>query len=86
MAVERAAAGAEATATLERHFSMACSMSWNRRVRTRGVLGDGGTVAVSVRTGRCMVPMAPLWSKKEVERVMVSPICSERLGRSQMTR
>ena len=71
---ERATAVDESTATLERHVFMACSGTGNISVGIRGVLGGGGAMASSVRSGICMVPRTPLWSKKEVERVVVSPI------------
>jgi len=74
MADDRAIAAAKSTATLDRHVSMACSGTGNENVWTRGVLVGGGALAFSVRTGRSMVPKTPLWSKKEVGRVIVSPI------------
>ena len=86
MADERAIDADECTATLERHVSRACSGNGNRNVGTRGVLAGEWAVASSVRTGRSMVPVTPLWSKKEVERVMVSPILSEGCRGSQMVR
>ena len=84
MAVERVPAGAEATATLERHMFKACSENGNRRVGTLRVLGGGEALAAAVRTVRCMVPMTPLWYKKEAGRVIVSPVCSERWRGSLM--
>ena len=86
MSVERAIAENESTATLGHHVSMACSRTGNMHVGTRGVLAGGRAVASSIRIGRSMVPMTPLWSKKEVERVMVSPIRSERCRGFQMAR
>jgi hypothetical protein len=82
----RVMAADESTATLKRHVLKACSGIGSRTVGTRGVLTSGGAVAFAVRIGRCMVPRTPLWSKKEVGRVMVSPICSERYLGSQMVR
>jgi len=60
----------ESTTTLERHVFMSCSGTGNMNVRTRGVLVCGGVVASSVRTGIGMVPMTPVWSKKEKGRVV----------------
>ena len=86
MADERVISVDESTATLERHVSMACSGTGNKSVGTRGVLGCGGALASSVRTGTRMVPRTPLWSKTEVERVVVSPICEESCRRFYMVR
>jgi hypothetical protein len=86
MADERVIAADESTATLERHISMACSGNGKRSVETRDFLGGGGAAASSVRTGIRMVPITPLWSKKEVERVVVSPICVESCRGSHMVR
>jgi hypothetical protein len=86
MADKRAMTADESTATLECHVSMTCSGTRNNSVATRSVLAGGGAVAFSVRTGKCMVPRTPLWSKKEVERVTMSPIRSERCRGSQMVR
>ncbi len=86
MADERVIAMDESTATSERHVSVTCSGTGNKSVGTRGVLGGGGAVASSVRTGIRMVPRTPLWSKKEVERVVVSPICVESRRGSHMVR
>jgi hypothetical protein len=77
MAVERATVRAEATATLERHVSRACSGTGNMSVGTRGVLGGGGHWLPLLGPGD-VCPYAPLWSKIEVGRVMVSPVLSER--------
>ncbi len=74
LADERAIAADESTATLDRHVSKACSGTGNKSVGIRGGLVGGGATASSVRTGKYMVPMTPLWSNTEVERVMVSPI------------
>jgi hypothetical protein len=78
IADKRAMAVDESTATLERHDSMAYSGTGNNCVGTRGVLVGEGAQASSVRTDRCMVPRTPLWSRKEVERVTMSPSWSER--------
>jgi hypothetical protein len=86
MVDERVIAVDASTATLERHDSMACSGTGNKSVGTCGVLGGGGAVASSVRTGIRMVPRTPLWSKKEVERVVVSPIYVESCRGSHMVR
>jgi hypothetical protein len=86
MAHETVIAVDESTVTLERHVSMECSGTGNRSVGTRGVLGGGGGVASSVRTGKRMVPRTPVWSKKEVERVGVSPICVESYRGSHIVR
>ncbi len=86
MADEREIAVDESTATLERHVSMACSGTGNMSVGTRGVLAGGGAMASSVRTGIRMLPRTFLWSKKEVERVVVSPICVESCRGSHMVR
>jgi len=86
MADERAIAVAESTATLERNVFMACSGVGNKNARTRGVLTGGGAVASSVRNGSSMVPKTPSWSKKEVERVMVSPTLSARYIGFQIVR
>ena len=50
-AVERATAGAEATATLEGNVSGACSGSGNDRVGTRDVLEGGGHGLPLLRLG-----------------------------------
>ena len=86
MADERVISVNESTATLERHVSMACYGNGNRSVGTRGVLEGGGAVVSSVRTGIRMVPKTPLWSKKEVERVLVSLIYVESCRGSHMVR
>ena len=86
MADNRAIVVYEPTATLELHVSMARSGTGNINVGTRCVLAGGGALASSLRTGRSIVPRTPLWSKKEVERVMMSPIWSERCRGSQMVR
>jgi hypothetical protein len=86
MANERAIAADESTATLERHDFITFSGTGNRDVESPGVVTGGGEVASSVRIGRNIVPMTPLWSKKEVERVMVFPILSRRCRGSQMVR
>ena len=86
MADARAVAGAEFTATLERHISMSCSGTRNLNVWTRGVLVGRGAVACSVWTEIRMVPKTPLWSKNEVLRVVVLPICSARCLGSHMVR
>ena len=76
MAADRAVAAAESTATLERHVSMARSGTGNKNVGTRDGLVGGGAVASSESTGRSKVPKTLLWSRKMVERVIVSPIWS----------
>ena len=87
MADARAVAVAKATATLERHVSMSCSGAGNLNVWTRGVLVGGEAVASSVRTGMCMVPKSPFWSKNEVARVVIPLlIWSARCLESQMAR
>ena len=86
MADERVIAVDESIATLERHVSIACSGTGNKSVGTQGVLGGKGAVASSVRTGIRMVPRTLLWSKKEVERVVVSPIYVESCIGSHMVR
>ena len=85
-AEERAIAVAESTTTLERHVAMACFGTGKKNVWTRSVPAGGGAVAFLVRTGRSMVPKTPLWSKKEVERVIVSPVLSARYRGSPMAR
>ncbi len=85
MADERAIAVDESIATLRCHDFMACSGTGKRSVGTRGVKGGGGAVASSVRTGRCMIPKTPLWSK-EVERVTVSSFYWRRCHGSQIVR
>jgi hypothetical protein len=74
MADARAVAVAESTATLERHVSMSCSGTENLNARTQGVVVGGGAVNSPIRTGICMAPKNALWYKKEVVRVVVSPI------------
>jgi len=77
---------ADSTTTLERHVSMSFSGTGNMNVWTRGVLAGGGAVASSVRTGTCIVPKTPVWSKKEVVRMVVPPIWPTRCLGSQMVR
>ncbi len=86
VADEKATVMDESSATLERRVSMACYGAENMSVWTRGVLGGEGVVTSLVGTGMCMVPKTPLWSKLEVERVVVSPICVESCHGSQMGR
>ena len=86
MADERAIAADESTATSVRHVSMACFGTGNWSIGTRGVFVGGGAVASSVRTGICRVARTSLRSKKEVERVKMSPICSERCLGSRTAR
>ncbi len=74
MAAARAVAEAESTATLERHVSMSGSGTGNLNVWTLGGLGGGCVVSASLRIGRRMLPMTPLWSKNEVVRVVVPPL------------
>jgi hypothetical protein len=77
---------AESTSTLERHVSRACSGTRNLNVWTRGGRGGGGAVSPSVRTGILMCPRTPLWSKKEVARVVVSPTWAVRRPKFQIVR
>ena len=86
MTDERAIAVDESTAILERHVSVACSGNGNKSVGTRGVLGGGGAMASSLRIVIYMVPRNPLWSKNEVERVVMSPICVDSCLGSQIVR
>jgi hypothetical protein len=86
MAVARAVAEAESTATLERHISMSGSGTGNLNVWTLGGLGGGCLVSASARTGRHMFPMTPLWSKKEVGRVVVPSTWAARCPGSQIVR
>ncbi len=73
MADASAVAGAESTATVERHVSVSGSTTGNLNVWILGDLEGGGAVSASVRTGRRMLPRTPLWSRNEVVRAIIPP-------------
>lgn len=86
MANARALAGAESTATLERHVSMSGSGTGNLNVWTLGGMEGGGAVSVLVRTGRRMFPRTLLSSRNEVVRAVVPPTWDASCPGSQIVR
>ncbi len=63
----------ESTVILDFYSSRVCSGMEYWNVETRGALVGEGVLDSSVRIKTWMVPKTPLWSRKALERVKVSP-------------
>jgi hypothetical protein len=75
MTVDREIKVYESTATLDFHSSSVCSEIGYLNIGTRGELVSGVAIAAVDKIGSCIVPMTPLWSRKAIGRMEVSPTC-----------